>query len=392
MKLTITILCIVVLLILYLYISSSKRSRRNRNIDPVANSDFSWGYKAGKCRTIADKTKWIEYRDVVDSQNKNFCWYYFCDKNNNGPFEPTVCGLQDAPAKYMGCYLHDKDGQKISGDDSCIVPKTPPPPTNPQSRKLTKTSRMCNMAWSNTIGHLDKLHTLVQPSANDSVVLLDGFDASASDVAKWKNQGKIVIGYISVGSWEDWRPDVKQWPLETIGPVMDHWPREKWLNLSNWQKVQPVMTARLNMLKQKGFDGYEGDNISVTDQFKSKSSQKEFADENIAYAKWIASAAHSMGMLAILKNADEYASALQPYYDGAIKEEAIKYDEWDNFYPFLDNNKPVWIFEYPGEEGDNLSDELIDQRMQKAKQKIADKKIRATQILYETRKGYVTLL
>lgn len=378
------IIVIFVLLIVFVYMSKSRHAYRYL-ADPPANALFSWGKKDGKCRTIADKSKWIEYRDVVDKDGGNSCYFYFCDKDNKGPFEPPVCGMSDAPAKYMGCYLHERDGQRLSGDDTCKVPSNQPNP----SAKLTRTSRMCNLAWSNTIGKLDTLHTLVQPTSNDAVVLLDGFDASASDVAKWKAQGKIVIGYISVGSWEDWRPDAKQWPKETIGPRMADWDGEKWINLSQWQKLEPIMKARLTMLKNKGFQGYEGDNISVDVSGKRS---REYADENIAYGKWLAETAHSMGLLAVLKNADDFVKTLEPSYDAVIKEEALRYDEADNFYIFLDKNKPVWIFEYPGDEGKNPSDEVIQQKLDKTKQKIADKKIRATQILFETRRGYVTLL
>ena len=46
---------------------------------------------------------------------------------------------------------------------------------------------------------------------------IDLFDNEASTVDALHAQGRKVICYVSVGSWEDWRPDKDQFPDSVIG-------------------------------------------------------------------------------------------------------------------------------------------------------------------------------
>ena len=60
---------------------------------------------------------------------------------------------------------------------------------------LNNTTRILNLAWSNTRSQMKK-----KPNGQ-KMVHLDGFDAKADDVAKYKQDGHIVTGYLSIGSW-----------------------------------------------------------------------------------------------------------------------------------------------------------------------------------------------
>lgn len=262
-------------------------------------------------------------------------------------------------------------------------------------KTLNRSMRMCNLAWSNSLankegkGSLNKLHQIVQPSDKDSIVLLDGFDATVEEVTKWKKAGKIVIGYISVGSSENWRPDIKKWTKEMTTKAMDEWDGERWVNLDNWELLKPIMISRFQMLYQKGFDGYEGDNISVTDQYGKKADRDKYKDKNIAYAKWLANTAHNIGLLAFFKNGGEYQEEAVKYYDAVINEESLKFGEWEPYKAFYNANKPFFIYEYPLYHD---TDDEIKLKIKKAQDKIKEKKIQATQVMYITRAGYVNIL
>lgn len=221
------------------------------------------------------------------------------------------------------------------------------PPTTAQSNtvQLHRSFRMCNKAWSNLMNAPKKTKF-----TTEEIVLLDGFDASASEVASYKNanKGTIVLGYLSVGSMEDWRIDVDKWPSDCIGKAYDGWAGERWLNVDQWEKIKPVMLARLKMLKDKGFHGYEGDNVAILDQYSSdeQAAKKPYA---IAYAKWLAETAHSMGLLAIFKNGGYMTNDVSQYYDGIIVESGVQYKEMDVYLAYHDQQKPIWIFEYSGD-------------------------------------------
>ena len=102
--------------------------------------------------------------------------------------------------------------------------------------------KLLNLAWSNSEQHQNS------KDKGQEVVILD-MDASSSTIKKWKNKGRILIGYISAGSREDWRDDFYDWPSNTIGKKMD-WPGEYWINLKYWKEIKPLMTKRMKDLKR----------------------------------------------------------------------------------------------------------------------------------------------
>ena len=205
---------------------------------------------------------------------------------------------------------------------------------------------------------------------------MDGWDASKDKVKQWKDKGKIVIGYISAGSLENWRPDKNDFSDRVVGDSMDGWDGEKWFYLKYWEDLKKPMEERLKMLKDKGFDGYEGDNIMM-----DNSQNKGYLDENKNYGKWLADKAHSLGLLAIMKNGSDnnFAKDMEPHYDAIIVEEAFKYNEVDAFEAF--RGKAVWFFEYKSK--DDIEDDIKDNKY--------DVKKWATQISYDTKNGWEDL-
>ena len=83
----------------------------------------------------------------------------------------------------------------------------------------------------------------------------------ASVIAALHTQGRKVVCYVSVGSWEDWRPDADRFPTSVIGEDYEGWPGENWLDIRQIELLAPVMRARLDLCRVKGFDGIEPDNI-----------------------------------------------------------------------------------------------------------------------------------
>ena len=194
-----------------------------------------------------------------------------------------------------------------------------------------------NFAWSNSDKHGKTPYNI----GKDDVVLLDGFDANKEDVDYYTKKGNKVIAYISVGSIENWRPDINVFPKKSIGEKYNGWAGERWFNVSNWELLKPGMESRFDMIKEKGFIGYEGDNVMMDSKYNRKHKK-----DNINYAKWLAETAHVKGLTAIFKNGVDLIDDIEPYYDGVIVEEAMEYDETKGFKPFSDSGKPTWFFEY----------------------------------------------
>lgn len=176
---------------------------------------------------------------------------------------------------------------------------------------------------------------------------IDGFDASAADVAALHQAGKKVVCYISVGSYEAWRPDAGRFPSALLGRDLDGWPDERWLDVRNIRATDSalarIMNARLDMCRQKGFDAVEFDNM---DGFTNETGFPLTATDQAAYNIYLAHAAHARGMSAVLKNDIEQITTLLPYFDMALNEECNAYAECDAYAPFVAAGKPVFNAEY----------------------------------------------
>ncbi len=97
--------------------------------------------------------------------------------------------------------------------------------TNQQPIPNQKTI-MVNHAWSNSGKHKNT----PTPDMNTTpfIIMLDG-DVDAKTVQQYSKC--TTIGYLSVGTREDWRADTKDWPAQTVGPSDKGWEGENWLVL-----------------------------------------------------------------------------------------------------------------------------------------------------------------
>jgi len=172
---------------------------------------------------------------------------------------------------------------------------------------------------------------------------IDGFGNDASTVAYLHSQGFKVIAYLSFGTWEDWRPDASAFPSSVKGNS-NGWPGEKWLDIRS-DTVKSIMAARLDMIKQKGFDAVEPDNI---DGYSNNTGFPLTAQDQINYNRWIAEQCHQRGLSVGLKNDVEQAATLQPYFDWALNEECYQYSECNSLKAFTNVNKAVFQVEYSG--------------------------------------------
>jgi hypothetical protein len=171
---------------------------------------------------------------------------------------------------------------------------------------------------------------------------IDGFENSAAEVAELHAQGKHVICYIDVGTGEKFRPDYRSFPASVLGHS-NGWPGEKWLDIRQLSVLEPIMTARFQMCREKGFDAVEPDNIEA---YSNKSGFPVTAAQQLTYNEWIAGEVHSLGMAVLQKNDGEQAAQLEPYFDGELDEQCNQYSECDLLQPYLQAGKPVLNAEY----------------------------------------------
>jgi hypothetical protein len=172
---------------------------------------------------------------------------------------------------------------------------------------------------------------------------VDGFDTSAASVAQFHALGQRMICYIDVGTAENWRPDYGEFPAADLGKA-NGWPGELWLNVTD-PAIRPIMAARFQMCRQKGFDAVEPDNM---DGYENSTGFNITAAQQLAYDEWVANEVHSLGMAVFQKNDPDQASQLEPYFDGVIDEQCNQYSECGEYSSYLAAAKPVLNAEYTG--------------------------------------------
>ena len=183
----------------------------------------------------------------------------------------------------------------------------------------------------------------VDPTVNVAMYDIDLFNNAAATISLLHGQGRKVVCYMSAGSWEDFRPDASRFPDSVKGKPLDGFPNEKWLDIRNLAVLGPIMEARLDLCKSKGFDGVEPDNV---DGYSNPTGIPLTAADQIRYNTWLATAAHARGLSIGLKNDLNQAAELQPLFDWALNEQCFQYKECSSLTPFVTAGKAVFQVEY----------------------------------------------
>lgn len=180
-------------------------------------------------------------------------------------------------------------------------------------------------------------------SVNATMYDIDLFDNAASVVASLHAKGRKAICYISAGTWEDWRPDAGQFPSSVKGNDVSGWPGERWLDIRRLDILGPIMKARMDLCKAKGFDGIDPDNV---DGYTNNTGFPLTYQDQLTYNIFLANEAHARGLSIGLKNDLLQVNDLLPYFDWALNEQCFQYDECSYLLPFIRAGKAVFEIEY----------------------------------------------
>lgn len=190
-----------------------------------------------------------------------------------------------------------------------------------------------------------QLTTPVDTSVAVQMYDIDLFDNDASVVAGLHAAGRRAICYMEVGAWESYRPDAASFPESIKGNVMPGYSSERYVDIRS-PLLRPIIEARLDMCKAKGFDGIEPD---IDDSYAEGASVVGFPltyQDQITYDTWLVGAAHARGLTILLKNGPGLAADLATVMDGALDEQCFQYGECAPFSAFINLGKPVFEVEY----------------------------------------------
>ena len=244
----------------------------------------------------------------------------------------------------MSVFLSSLLACNLIGDEDPAAVFQAPDPAEPASTQPAAAVTGDNL-WRPALNSTWQwqLSPVIDDSFDVDMYDIELFDNDASVVAALHAQGRKVVCYISVGSWEDWRPDKEQFPEAIIGDDYDGWPGEKWLDIRQIDLLAPIMRARLDACQAKGFDGIEPDNI---DGYTNDTGFPLTYQDQLNYNIWLAEEAHARGLSIGLKNDGEQANDLLPYFDWALTEDCFDQGWCEEMLPFINAGKAVFAAEY----------------------------------------------
>jgi hypothetical protein len=217
--------------------------------------------------------------------------------------------------------------------DRLVFTRAPAPASAPAAR------------WTPTPGTSWQwqLSGAIDLSVDAALYDIDLFDATAATVAALHARGRHVVCYLDAGTYEPGRPDSGAFPASVRGAEVEGWPGERWLDIRRLDVLGPILERRLDLCREKGFDGVEPDNV---DAYTNSSGFPLSAADQLGFNRFVASAAHARGLSVGLKNDLDQAAALEPDFDWALSEQCYQYRECDALAPFARAGKAVLIAEY----------------------------------------------
>ena len=187
---------------------------------------------------------------------------------------------------------------------------------------------------------------------------IDGEFNSAETVAYLHARGKKVICYLDAGVYETYRGDAHKFQElspQIWGNADEGWNDSFWLDIRRIDELEPIMKARMQTCKDKGFDAIEPDEI---DGWENDTGFPLTYQDQLNYNKALARWAHEIGMSIGQKGDIIQTRDLVDDFDWTLNEECFQYRECTNPYdPNLDEfvpglqlyvqrNKAVFVAEY----------------------------------------------
>jgi hypothetical protein len=171
---------------------------------------------------------------------------------------------------------------------------------------------------------------------------VDLFDTDEATIDLLRANGHHVLCYFSAGSFEEWRPDAPRFPQWALGNPLEGWEGEWWVDYTAGIIVD-IMRDRIALAGQKGCNGVDPDNV---DAFANDNGLNLTATMQLDYNRFLADTARNNGLSVVLKNDVGQLAELEPWFDMAVNEECITYDECDGYTAFTGVDKPVFHIEY----------------------------------------------
>lgn len=171
---------------------------------------------------------------------------------------------------------------------------------------------------------------------------IDLMESGRVMIDRLKSAGREVVCYFSAGTLEQFRSIDSGLHADAVGNALPDWPDENWLDIRQ-PSVRDYVQQRLGLAAEKGCDAVEPDNV---DAWVHDTGFELTREDQLAFNRWLAHAAHQQNLLVGLKNALSLIPELVDDFDFAINEQCHEYQECEALLPFVESGKVVLQVEY----------------------------------------------
>jgi hypothetical protein len=189
---------------------------------------------------------------------------------------------------------------------------------------------------------------------------LDLFATSPATVAAIHSHSAKAICGVSTGIWEASRSDAARFPATVRGATVGGYPDQRYLNLHQTAALQPLIAARLDLCRSKGFDGVDprADDTYLDADPQDVGFPVSYADQ-LGFDRMVAGLAHARGLAIGLRTgtsgdqATRFITGLEPITDFVVNERCAAADQrCAPLELFVQHGKPVLhaehLSDYPG--------------------------------------------
>lgn len=188
-----------------------------------------------------------------------------------------------------------------------------------------------------------QLNGTVDTTVDASTFTIDVATAP-SVIADLHAAGRIVMCFFSGGTYEPFRDDASQFPQAALGSALTDYPNERWIDVRDGG-VRAVMAGRVTLAAASGCDGIHAGNL---DGYLQDTGFALTQNDQQSYDRWLAQAAHAVGMSAGLVDGDAALNGLLVAdFDWAVVWSCVDAG-CGGAAPFLAAGKPVFDVEFGG--------------------------------------------
>lgn len=188
-----------------------------------------------------------------------------------------------------------------------------------------------------------QLSTPFQFGRKVAVLAMGAEETSPTRLQELQARGVRTLCVLNAGAWENWRADSGAFDKRLIGLDLSGWSAERWFDIRALDALTAVMARRLDLCRDKGFDGVLLRNL---DGYRHRTGFTLTPADQLTYNRALADAARARGLAVGLMNPGELSADLVASYDFAVSEGCIGLNACGYYQRFREADKAVYVVEY----------------------------------------------